>query len=427
MDKINALWKRANEPRGTAIVLIAILMVVFLSLTALAVDGFHLFVTRNELHNAADAGALAGARFLYNGSGTSVNAGANAIAQSAAMENKSHNTAVEVNADLAANSGDVERGHWSFASQSFTPNPSLAPVALWGVTSAELDANPNFINAVRTKTRRQSTPAASFFAGLFGYNSFTLSHEAVAYIGFAGTLTPWEVDYPIALCENSLLNGGKYECNIGRMLGDSTVGQTGMWTDFNQVGNPCQGGVDSKGVTEIICGPKETGKPSCNCGYGNSKPIVFGKRIATTEGVLDDIDKLRDCWIGLTGMKSLLQMTLPVVRCGTEDSPTCQQVVGAVVVNVVWITEIGEDPHYTNAPKDMGDWTSKNTDGTYPPGDKRWESFVTYFNLRLNNGTPTPYAKKTVYFLPDCTPHEPSGVSGGKNFGILAKIPVLVK
>jgi hypothetical protein len=35
--------------------------------------------------------------------------------------------------------------------------------------------------------------------------------------------------------------------------------------------------------------------------------------------------------------------------------------------------------------------------------------------------------KKCIYFLPDCNPHIPTGISGGENFGVLAKIPVLVK
>ena len=42
-------------------VLIAILMFVFLGFAALALDLSHLFVAKNELQNAADAGALAGA------------------------------------------------------------------------------------------------------------------------------------------------------------------------------------------------------------------------------------------------------------------------------------------------------------------------------------------------------------------------------
>ena len=75
-------------------------MLVFLGIAALAIDLSHLYVVRNELQNAADAGALAGARFLYNEDGTLVNdAGytddlnntidsANQIAFDAARDNK---------------------------------------------------------------------------------------------------------------------------------------------------------------------------------------------------------------------------------------------------------------------------------------------------------------------------------------------------
>ena len=55
----------------------AILLFVFLGIAALAIDVSHLYVVRNELQNAADAGALAGDRFLYNEDGTMVNSGAN--------------------------------------------------------------------------------------------------------------------------------------------------------------------------------------------------------------------------------------------------------------------------------------------------------------------------------------------------------------
>ena len=39
---------------------------------------------------------------------------------------------------------------------------------------------------------------------------------------------------------------------------------------------------------------------------------------------------------------------------------------------------------------------------------------------------PAPYQKKAIYFKPECEPHVPTGRTGGINFGILAKIPVLV-
>ena len=59
--------------------------------------------------------------------------------------------------------------------KTFTPNDSTAPVDLWNVTWEELDDNMDFINAVRVTTRREGTPAASFFAQILGYESFGLT------------------------------------------------------------------------------------------------------------------------------------------------------------------------------------------------------------------------------------------------------------
>ena len=100
---------------------------------------------------------------------------------------------------------------------------------------------------------------------------------------------------------------------------------------------------------------------------------------------------------------------------------TCEELVGAVNLNIVWITGAGEDPEYLNAPTQMGAWSSNN-----PNGANRWNSFVQNFQLKNVDGSDAPYEKKSIYFLPDCTPHEPAGVSGGQNFGVLAEIPVLV-
>jgi hypothetical protein len=60
-------------------------------------------------------------------------------------------------------------------------------------------------------------------------------------------------------------------------------------------------------------------------------------------------------------------------------------------------------------------------------GQVRWASFVNHFNLKNVDDVPAPYAKKSIYFLPNCTPNIPKGNTGGQNFGIMAKIPVLVR
>ena len=410
--------KLKNEDGATA-VFVVLVVLPLVALTALAIDIGHLTVVDNELQNDADAGALAGARYLYNDDGTLVNTGANLIGHDAAIANRSEKSPVEVNWS-GGNGGDVQRGHWSFTNQTFTPNASIAPVALWNVSWQELDLNTDFINAVRVRTRREGTPAASFFARILGYESFGLNAEAIAYLGFAGTLTPFVVDQPIAICRESILENGEYTCNVGRMInsgGDITTNNTGGWTNFNQDG-PCTGGTNSSEMRSLICAG------------GNPNALNLGMDMGTSGGEMESVfHELRTCWESETGKAEPWNMTLPVISCPSNNIGTCENLRGAVNVNVVWITGSSEDSEYTNAPTQMagveglvGSWSSADLSG-----ENRWNSFAQHFNLRNVDGTLAPYAKKSIYFLPDCTPHEPGGVSGGENFGVQAEIPVLVQ
>jgi len=401
-----------RNQHGVVAVLISILTIVLAAITAFAIDVSHLFVVRNELQNAADAGALAGARFLYQQEGLAVNPDANLIAYNAAIANRSEKVPVEVRWN-GGNEGDIQRGHWSFATRTFTPNDSLLPIALWETTLEALDQNPNFINAIRVRTRREDKPVASFLAGVFGIKSFTLSAEAIAYIGFAGNLTPFEVDEPIAICQQSLLIDGKYSCSVGRMINSGKLlaaHETAGWTDFNQV-NPCLGGTNANEVRSLVCGD------------GNPVSIRLGEPVATNGGEIEAAFKrIRTCWTTKTGKTKPWKLTLLVIDCPGNNVGPCEKVVGVVTVNVIWITGEGEDSHYKEAPTEMGEWSNSS-----PDGKVRWDSFVQYFRLKNVDQTPASYEKKTIYFLPDCTPHLPTGKTGGDNFGMLAKIPVLVK
>jgi hypothetical protein len=404
-----------SNQRGATAILVGLCLFSLIGFGTLAIDVSHLCVARNELQNAADAGALAGARFLYNDDATAVNTGANQIAYNAATANMSEQVPVEVNW-TGGNAGDVQRGHWSFATRTFTPNESTAPVDLWNVSIAQLDADINFINAVKVVARRQATPIASFFARIFGYTGFQHAADAVAYIGFAGTLPPEDVDQPIAICKDSILNdGGDYTCNVGRMINsgqDETTNETGGWTSFNQDDDACTGGTNAQEVRDLVCAD------------GNPETLILGGDIATNGGDIQSaFNDLIQCWADNTGKTQLWPLVLPVVDCGDQNNVgTCQEFVGVVEVNIVWITGAGEDPNYNDAPTQMGSWSNSD-----PDGEVRWNDFVSNFQLQNVDRTPVPYAKKSIYFLPDCTPHDPLGVSGGENFGIPAEIPVLVE
>lgn len=406
------LFLRMKNQQGVISVVVALLMIVLLGAAAFAIDIGHLYLVRSELQNAADAGCLAAARFLYYEDGP-VNEGANQIAYDAALVNKSDQTPVEVQWS-GGNEGDVERGHWNFATKTFTTNSSTQPVNPGGKSDEDLDNDPNFINAVRVRTRRQDTPAASFFAGIFGHENFSLSTEAIAYIGFAGTLAPGDSDEPIAVCKQSLLASDKYSCATGRVIyteGDLPNLETGAWTDFNQ-DDPCPSGTNDPTVVSLVSSG------------GNPDPIIVGQNIATEGGNIGEAFKrLIQSWELITGKTRPWTLTLPVIECPGNNVSKCGMVVGAVTINIVWVLEDGsEAPWVMRNPLTGGIWFSLE-----PDDKKRWTNFATAFNLRRMDGTLLTMKKRSIYFLPDCNLHQRRGRTGGENFGIMAKIPVLAK
>jgi hypothetical protein len=433
MGSLIQFRSNTGDQRGATAVMVSLVLFLLLGCAMLAIDTGHLFVARNELQNAADAGALAGARFLYNEDGSLVNEGANQIAYDAATANKSEKLPVDVNWS-GGNAGDVQRGHWSFATRTFTPNASLLPVDLWDRSADELDADPDFINAVRVVSRREAPAVAAFFARIFGHEDFRLAADAVAYIGFAGTLAPGEGDQPIAICKQSIIDeNGKYSgCNIGRMLnsgGSNATHNTAGWTNFSQ---PCEtaNAFEMRGLI---------------CGGGNPGMLTYGSGIGAVGGVQDNVFReLRDCWISSDPTPNPVdglpndpwELKLPVVDCPGNNVSNCAPLLGAVTVQVVFISPEGGTPSLDDAPREMHghgsitDWPTLAdlaTPGFATNGEVRWASFVNHFNLKNVDDLYADYAKKSMYFLPSCEPEEPAGNTGGDNYGVLARIPVLVK
>ena len=95
--------------------------------------------------------------------------------------------------------------------------------------------------------------------------------------------------------------------------------------------------------------------------------------------------------------------------------------------------QFGEE-WYTKPLADFVDVAYMTLGETKAAGKVRWASFIRHFNLKnviiTEDGDevakPAPFATKSIYFLPDCSGHELAGRTGGENFGIVAKIPVLV-
>ncbi|MBS9405261.1 hypothetical protein KG088_16720 [Halomonas sp. TRM85114] len=417
---------RFGSPRrqgGVSMVLLAVSLFMLLGFTALAVDGGNLYVARNELQNAADAGALAGARFLYTNDGSAGNPAYYTYAKEAVEKNYSQNTPVE---DL-----EITPGHWSFglmpgSSPGFTPyNGGIwsAPI-LTGASTEELDNDPTFINAVKVVAARSDIKVQTFFGSTLGLDPYEASANAVAYIGFAGALRPEDTDQPIAMCKQALMDGEEYSCDVGRFIPEGD--QTGGWTNFE---HDDSGASSASELKDLICGE------------GNPDELRFGEDIATNNGQVQAAFKaLYDCWEQETDKERLWSLTLPVVDCEDGIAPS-NPLVGAVDLNIAWIVDqdnkIDDDaPQQMELPPEDSDgvspgtWSNADADGV-----TRWDDFVASMNIRDSDGSLAEWSsdpqesgwrQKSIYFLPSCSYHEPKGQTGGENFGILARIPVLV-
>lgn len=445
---MEGIKKIVNNESGATVIYVAIILGVLVMFTALAIDVGHLYGVRNEIQNAADAGALAGASVLFDSDTSDLTAlDAYNEAIRIVTVNKSGNDSISVKT--------VEIGHWSFNNPSHTFDgvegglEGLEQLEGWQEMSASrLDGEPGYINAVKVVTERA---APKFFAWIFDKTDggIPVSAEAVAYRGFAGNFKPGDFDQPIAICEQSITGKCEgsvteecLECNVGRMInsgGSASTSNTGAWTNFTQ---PCS-----------VANP-----PSVNplvCASGNPTELTPQTGMGTTNGMTDTVfQKLLTCWENATSKRKNWSLVLPVVDCPDSSISTCAKLVGGVSLNVIWMidrtSQSEKNNKYNDVPRYMEIWDVVDdalhlVDKFDNPIDKEpdnfnaWKDFVDKFNLKNADGKPETvndpddedyedlYQHKAIFFLPNCEYAKPTGGTGGNNLGVVARTPVLVQ
>lgn len=429
--------------RGAVAILTAILSIVLLGFAAFAVDFAYTYMVKAELQNAADAAALAGASVMNTDNRNCDESGSPYSCCSGSKTGTCDPTTIDGTNVIATATGvallnsktaspvptpTIEVGHYAFAStwgspgvftaDSMCSSGSCTQMSGWVTTDfAALNSNTSFINAVKATVTRNDIPR--FFSRIWSSTPLSVSVQAIAYIGFANSIEPGTADQPIAICKQSITDAdGSYTaCNTGRMNNSgSNAGthNTSAWTNFT---TPCE-----------TANPP-TVKPFI-CGSGNPVPIFYGSGIGATGGTDTSILKdLRNCF-GPKTRTTPLSATLPVIDCPGNNPSNCSTVVGVVHIDIVWISEKDADTEDKFEaddfpPSAMGDWTCPSSCA----GSRVccWGNFVSHFKLENVDGITATYAAKSIYFLPSCTPHEPTGGTGGNNYGVLAQFPVLVK
>jgi Flp pilus assembly protein TadG len=398
---------------GAIIIIVAVSLVMILGFSALSIDFGRRMVVQNQVQNSADAGALAGARFLYNADGTINDTGAKQIATNATNGNDADGSSVT---DVT-----VEIGNWTFANRTFIEISSPTVVSYSGLTDTQIDLRTDIVNAVKVTAKTPRVP--NFLAGILGYPDFVAEKNAVAYIGFAGSLLPLEADQPIVICEDTVKVNGVYSCNIGRMANSGNEPQTNdtaRWTNFEQTtDSSCPKSANSNDIRDLI-------KDDCADGGINKHSIAYGNNVGTTNGsVSSAYTKLRDCFLDYIPPR-VMNMTLPVVDCSV--APGCGPMVGAINVDVVWMSRSGVG----NNPVPIELWSADGSKREWYGGDivdddLRWDDFVRHFELQNVNGGYAEFTRSSIYFKPSCVDQPPSGGNNGNNFGTRALIPSLVE
>ncbi|MDA7977386.1 MAG: VWA domain-containing protein [Pirellulales bacterium] len=147
-EKRTSKRRKAEPRRGSILVLSTIFMIVMLGFIALALDTGYVASVKTDLKRATDAGALAGAGALVNGSD---------VASAEVLE------FIQANAvggrTISADDVDITFGHWDDQTASFAASNELP-------------------SAVRVEVALDDAPL--FFARVLGRDSFDLTDESIA-------------------------------------------------------------------------------------------------------------------------------------------------------------------------------------------------------------------------------------------------------
>lgn len=181
---MDAFGRLIKEERGFALVYIALMIVVLIGFVGLAVDMGYMFVTKGQLQNAADSGALAGVSQLSD-----VTA-ARQTAKQFAERNKAAGESVNVDLNVANSAnGDIVVGYWDKSTKT------LQSVVPYGKVA----------NAVKVVTRRTTETGEgvsavnkqvdTFFSKVLDWGQMSAKAEAIA-------CRPPKPSAPIVLCQD---------------------------------------------------------------------------------------------------------------------------------------------------------------------------------------------------------------------------------
>ncbi len=253
--------RRLEDESGVGMVIVVVALVALLGLSALAIDVGMVWASRTQLQNAVDAAALAAAADMIDLNPDAVNIPNGEVA---AISLAGLNKAVPTTS-VVVDSAGIEFGLWDTDSRTLDTSVDLTdPDQVTGVqVTAQLDGTLN-------------SPVPAVMARVLGINSFDVGAVATAYLGYAGSMGPGEMELPLATdccalngaeCSSSYCPNGvapkPNECPLDNPQGPDidagnptvscidfspTQDQSGCWTVFS----PSSPNVNANDLRDIV-------------------------------------------------------------------------------------------------------------------------------------------------------------------------------
>lgn len=289
----------------------ALFLTALLGFAALAIDVSNLFVVRNELQNAADAAALAGAPCLYART-ECMNLTSTAPDWSTAQQKAINFIPKNRSANLMLTDGLVEYGYWNVTSSSA------------GLQQFPLKPGPNDLPAVKVTISKESSKNGGtvqvFLARIFGINSVPVAAAAVAVVSRPGYAGPGSL-FPVAITQ--CMYDNFWDPGSGKPKTAATANPPGF--DLPQtVGQPYVFKITSSYHT----GPCEAGQWTSLDIDNNNVPAI---RNIIDNGNQSGIGIGDSIWIQ-PGTKTTLYAS--VNNCSASGDKSCEYVMAPVVAKV---------------------------------------------------------------------------------------------
>ena len=163
--------------KGATMLTVVVALMALLAAASLAVDVGLLLASRTQLQNAVDASALAGGANLIDASDPTNVLVTAAAAVVAAVDQASQNETASSSSVVVLNE-DVVIGGWDLDTRTFDSGVDLAdPEQVTAVkVTAHLDGTAN-------------TAVPALFSRVLGRSMFSVSSEAIAYVGWVANDT----------------------------------------------------------------------------------------------------------------------------------------------------------------------------------------------------------------------------------------------